>query len=151
MSISNTSDKKSPIASLFWASLAKFKKKPVLEEVFDASYAQWVIDNEKEAFKLLPIDRQHTKRSLDECASLYVKGWSETISDLKELMIRSSPTSDKRYRVHSVSYKQPKGKGRMLAREKGALATMQREIRQLIAHPNLKDYDFKNAHPVILQ
>ena len=142
---------RSPITPRFYASLADFKKNPVLEQVFDAAKAQWVVENEMKAFRLLPASRQHIKTQAEDCSSLYVKGWSETIADLRDMLVRSRPTDDPRYRVHSVSYKQLGGKGRRYAREPGALSTTQREVRQLIAHPLLKDYDFTNAHPVILE
>lgn len=145
---SNTDDSVSLDGS--YSSMRQFRSDPLLFELFDASRVKWIIDNPSAAFDLLPVERQHVKEELDLARSHYVRGWQESLSDLRELLIMSDPSDDPRYRVHRVSYRRIAGTGRRYAHERGALATMQRELRQCIAHPSLRDYDCTNMHPVIL-
>ncbi len=133
-----------------YSTMDQFKKHQALYEIFDAQSVQWILANKQTAFRMLPPHRQHIKTTLDKTPSHYVKGWSETMADLQEMLIMSEPTDDTRYRKIDITYKQLGGQGRRYAREAGALATTQREIRQAIAHPSLRDYDMCNCHFTIL-
>ncbi len=150
-STSDLSVSKLPVEEATFQSLDQFQKSCRLTEVFDADRAQWILQNPAQAFEMLPCDRQHTKTQLDSNPSKYVKGWSETLHDLKLLLINSEPTSVSRFRQVTVQYYQIRNVGRRYAKEGYALARTQREIRQALAHPSMLDYDYKNCHPEILR